>query len=133
VHDLKNAERKNEELEKQPKFEAEYADTAIHEQRCLKNIDSALSSLNSVAPLMRELLEEVANSLTEQSQPSKIEPKVEYRDRIVEKPQYIEKTVEKTVEKVVYKDRLEGLKFYAKWERDSLALRMNVSKNATTL
>jgi hypothetical protein len=71
---------------------------------------------------MRKLFEDVASYLTERSQLSKIEPKVEYRDRVMEKPQLIERTVEKTVEKVVYKDRLEGLQILCKMGKGFVSL-----------
>jgi hypothetical protein len=120
LHDLKDRDRKIEELEKQPKFEAEYADTAIHVQRRLEKLDTALSSLNSITVPMRKLIKDATNYLTEQSQLSKIEPKVEYRDRVMEKPQYIEKTV--TVEKIMYKDRLEGLQILCNMRKGFVSL-----------
>lgn len=137
---IKSEKRLEEELGKQQK-ELEKLEKDVSKLKAIKeghlkeisqlkqehqavNVPNLEEKLTAKLALLKEKNEEIATlqtdneqlreQLREQSQLSKIEPKIEYRDRIVEKPQYIVKTVKETVEKVVYKDRLEGLKILCK-------------------
>jgi hypothetical protein len=66
------------------------------------NINDLKTQINYWKGKYEEMVRIARTISNEKEQLSKIKPQVEYRDRIVEKPQYIERTAEKIVEKTVY-------------------------------